>query len=84
MLTDTLFIRRSENVEKADIKTWDSVSDHFLTLFILAFVFIFSRLSLYISDGTDKENLFDNQELLKSVIIPFILMTVILYSRVVL
>ena len=31
--------------------------------------------SLYISYGTDKENLFDNQELLKLVIISFILVT---------
>ena len=31
--------------------------------------------SLYISYGTDKENLFNNQERLKLVIISFILMT---------
>ena len=47
-------------------------------------MFIFSTLSLYISNDNNKENLCDNQELLKLVILPFIVMTVTLYSRVVL
>ena len=40
--------------------------------------------SLYISQGADKENLFNNQQLLQSVIISFILMTLMCDSRVIL
>ena len=40
------------------------------------------EFSLYISYGTDKEDFIDNQELLKLVIISFILMTLMFDSRV--
>ena len=45
---------------------------------------ILQTVSFYISSGTDKENLFDNQELPKLVIISFILMTFTYDSRVIL
>ena len=45
---------------------------------------ILHTVSLYNSSGTDKENLFDNQELPKLVIISFILITFTYDSRVIL
>ena len=39
---------------------------------------------LYIFHGEDKENLFDNQELLKLAIISFILVIIMVYSGVIL
>ena len=45
---------------------------------------ILHTVSFYNSSGTDKENLFDNQELPKLVIISFILMTFTYDSRVIL
>ena len=47
-------------------------------------VFVFSILFSLHSCGNDKENLFDNQKLLKLVIISFILMTFTFNSRVIL
>ena len=48
----------------------------FLTLYTLRHWYSYSpHCSLYIPYDTDKENLFDNQELLKLVIISFILVT---------
>ena len=47
-------------------------------------VFLFSTLPLYISSGTDKENLFDNQEHPTSEVISFILMTFTFDSWVIL
>ena len=47
-------------------------------------VFIFSTPPLYISSGTDKENLFDNQEHPTSEVISFILMTFTFDARVIL
>ena len=55
-----------------------------LTLYTLTLVFIFSTLISLHSCGTDKENLFDNQELLKLVIISTILVTFTFSSRVIL
>ena len=53
-----------------------SAPSAFLTLYTLRHWYSYSpHCSLYISYGTDKENLFDNQELLKLVIISFILVT---------
>ena len=49
---------------------------HFLEICtLLTLVFIFSTLVSYIPYDTDKENLLDNQELLKLMIISFILVT---------
>ena len=45
---------------------------------------MFSTLSSLYSLGTDKENLFDNLELLKVVIISFILITFLFDLRVIL
>ena len=45
---------------------------------------ILHTVSLYNSSGTDKENLFDNQELPKLVIISFILITFTYDSSVIL
>ena len=45
---------------------------------------ILHTVSLYNSSGTDKENLFDNQELPKVVIISFILITFTYDSSVIL
>ena len=55
-----------------------------LTLDKLTLVFVFSILFSLHSRGFDKENLFDNQKLLKLVIISFILMTFTFDSRVIL
>ena len=55
-----------------------------LTLYTLTLVFIFSTLISLHSFGNDKENLLDNQELLKLVIISIILVTFTFSSRVVL
>ena len=45
------------------------------------YLYVYSpSCSLYISYGADKENLFNNQELLKFVIISFILVTLIIDS----
>ena len=53
-----------------------------LTLYTLRSVFIFPILFLYISYGNDKENLFDDQELLELVIISYVLITFIFNSWV--
>ena len=45
-------------------------------------IFIFSILFSLICYGTDKENLFDNQELLNLMILSFIFITFAFYSRV--
>ena len=50
----------------------------------LTLVVMFSTLSSLYSLGTDKENLFDNLELLKVVIISFILVTFLFDLRVIL
>ena len=50
------------------------------TLFSQVSTFIFSILFFIYSYGTDKENLFTNQELLKPPIISFILMTLMFDS----
>ena len=55
-----------------------------LTLYILTSVCAILLTVLYNSYGTDKENLFNNQELLKLVIILFILMTWTCNSEVIL
>ena len=47
----------------------------FVNLYTLTLILIFSNCSHYFSSGADKENLFDNQELFRFVIISFILMT---------
>ena len=57
----------------------------FLTLYTLRHWYSYSpHCSLYIPYDTDKENLFDNQELLKLVIISFILVTSTFNSWVIL
>ena len=43
------------------------------TPYTLTLIFIFSTLFVYIPYGTDKENLFKNQEILELMIISFIL-----------
>ena len=55
-----------------------------LTLYILTSVCAILLTVLYNSYGTDKENLFNNQELRKLVIILFILMTWTCNSEVIL
>ena len=55
-----------------------------LTLYILTSVCAILLTVLYNSYGTDKENLFNNQELHKLVIILFILMTWTCNSEVIL
>ena len=55
-----------------------------LNLYILTSVCVFLLTVLYNSYGTDKENLFNNQELHKLVIILFILMTWTCNSEVIL
>ena len=56
----------------------------FLTLNTLRHWYSYSpHCSLYIPYDTDKENLFDNQELLKLVIISFILVTSTCDARVI-
>ena len=50
----------------------------------LTLIVMFSTLFSLYSLGTDKENLFDNLELLKVVIISFILITFLFDSRVIL
>ena len=50
--------------------TWN-----YLTLYSLTSEWIFSKLLLDISKGSDKENLFNNQKPLSLMIISFILMT---------
>ena len=50
----------------------------------LTLIVMFSTLSSLYSLGTDKENLFDNLELLKVVIISFILITFLFDLRVIL
>ena len=55
-----------------------------VTLYILTSVCIFSTLSLYISQGAYKENLFVNQKLPSLVTISFILMTLMCNSGVIL
>ena len=52
--------------------------------YILKIVFIFSTLFFAYSSNTDKENLIDNQELPKLIIITFILTTFTSNSRVIL
>ena len=53
-----------------------SAPSAFLTLYTLRHWYSYSpHCSLYIPYDTDKENLFDNQELLKLVIVSFILVT---------
>ena len=54
----------------------------FLTLYILTSVNILHTVAL--TFDTDKENLFDNQELLKMVIISYILITFTFESRLIL
>ena len=54
------------------------------TLYPLTLVLIFSALLLYIFYGTNNENLPENQELPKLVIISFILMTLVFDSKVIL
>ena len=51
---------------------------------VITSVFVFSVLSLYISFGTDNENSFNNQSFLGLAIIPFVLMTVLNDSAVIL
>lgn len=55
-----------------------------LGLFTRTLVCIFSIPFLYISYGAGKENLFNDQESLYSVIFPYIFVTVMFDSRVVL
>ena len=59
--------------------TWN-----YLTLCSLTLEWIFSKLLLDISKGSDKENLFNNQKPLKLMIISFILMALMFDSGVVL
>ena len=54
----------------------------FLTLYILTSINILHTVAL--TFGTDKENWFDNQELLKLVIISYILITFTFESRLIL
>ena len=54
----------------------------YLTLHTLQMILYTPDFSLYIPYGTDKENFINNQELLKLVIISFILMTLMFDSRV--
>ena len=51
---------------------------------VITSVFVFSVPSLYISFGTDNENSFNNQSFLGLAIIPFVLMTVLNDSAVIL
>ena len=55
-----------------------------LTLYPPTSVFIFFLLSFYIFYDTEKENLFEDQELSKVVIISCILMTLMFDSRMIL
>ena len=55
-----------------------------LTFYPPTYVFIFSILSFYIFYDTEKENLFEDQELSKVVIISCILMTLMFDSRMIL
>ena len=55
-----------------------------LTFYPPTSVFIFSLLSFYIFYDTEKENLFEDQELSKVVIISCILMTLVFDSRMIL
>ena len=52
-----------------------NVSISVLTLYILTSVSVFPSCSLLISQGADKENLLNNQELFLLVIISFILLS---------
>ena len=56
----------------------------FLTLYTLTSVCIFSLLFLYISKGSEKKNLFKNQEFPALLIISIILMTLMFYSGMIL
>ena len=53
-----------------------------LTLYTLTSVFISPYCSLYIYQGADKENFFNNQEFLKLMVISLILMSLICDSVV--
>ena len=60
---------------------------HSITFSVVTIVFMYlysTHCFLYISDSTDEESLFDNQEFVKLMIISFILMTFEIDSRVML
>ena len=64
-----------------------AITRHSITFSIVTIVFMYlysTHCFLYISDSTDEESLFDNQEFVKLMIISFILMTLICDCEVIL